>query len=153
VTTVNPFEVDKLSGLSTKRGIHMNILQRAAEVGAVTAAVVGAMGGIASQAGAATPLAKYNGVCGAGYTVVDSAPVGTAGTVYPTYNPSTGQDCVVTVRDRPGAAVSMLAAVTDAQDVDPEFPLLGTDLRPERRSEQRALHTTDRLSGLTWSSA
>ncbi|MDH6455628.1 hypothetical protein M2155_008127 [Streptomyces sp. SAI-119] len=121
VTTVNPCEVDKLLGLSTRRGIHMNIIQRAAAVGAVTAAVVGALGAVAPQAGAATPLAKYNGVCGAGYAVVDSAPVGTAGTVYLTYNPSTGQDCVVTVRARPGTAVSMLAAVTDAQDVDPEF--------------------------------
>jgi hypothetical protein len=79
------------------------------------------MGAVAPQAGAATPLAKYNGLCGAGYTVVDSAPVGTAGTVYLTYNPSTGQDRVVTVHARPGTAVSLLAAVTDAQDVDPEF--------------------------------
>lgn len=121
VTTVKPFEVDKLLGQSTKRGMHMNIIQRAVAVGAVTAAVVGAMGTVAPQAGAATPPAKYNGVCGAGYTVVDSAPVGTAGTVYLTYNPSTGRDCVVTVRARPGAAVSMLAAITDAQDPDPEF--------------------------------
>jgi hypothetical protein len=121
VMTVKPFEVDKLLGQSAKRGMHMNIIQCAAAVGAVTAAVVGAMGAVAPQAGAATPLAKYNGVCGAGYTVVDSAPVGTAGTVYLTHNPSTGQDCVVTVRARPGTAVSMLAAVTDAQDVDPEF--------------------------------
>jgi hypothetical protein len=121
VSTVEPFEVDKLLEQSTKRGIHMNIIQRAAAAAAVTAAVVGAMGAVAPQAGAATPPAKYNGVCGAGYTVVDSAPVGTAGTVYLTYNPSTGQDCVVTVRARSGTAVSMLAAVTDAQDVDPEF--------------------------------
>ncbi|MFF7953259.1 spore-associated protein [Streptomyces griseorubiginosus] len=99
----------------------MNIIQRATAVGAVAAALVGAMGAVAPQAGAATPVAKYNGVCGAGYTVVDSSPVGTAGTVYLTYNPSTWKDCVVTVRARTGTAVTMLAAVTDAQDVDPEF--------------------------------
>ncbi|MGK3941479.1 spore-associated protein [Streptomyces caeruleatus] len=121
VTSVEPCEVDKLLEQSTKRGIHMNIIQRAAAVTTVAAALVGAMGAVAPQAGAVTPPAKYNGVCGAGYSVVDSAPVGTAGTVYLTYSPSTGQDCVVTVRARPGTAVSMLAAVTDAQDVDPEF--------------------------------
>jgi hypothetical protein len=120
-TAVEPCDVDKLLERSTRRGIHMNIIQRATAVAAVTAAVVGALGAVAPQAGAATPLAKYNGVCGAGYTVVDSAPVGTAGTVYLTYNPATGLDCVVTVRARSGSAVPMLAALTDAQDVDPEF--------------------------------
>ncbi len=121
VTAVKPCDVDTLSEQSTKRGIHMNIIQSAAAVGAVTAAVVGTLGAVAPQAGAATTPAKYNGVCGAGYTVVHSSPVGTAGTVYLTYNPATGLDCVVTVRARPGTAVSMLAALTDAQDVDPEF--------------------------------
>ncbi|WP_225877477.1 hypothetical protein [Streptomyces resistomycificus] len=79
----------------------MNVIQRAATVGAVTAAVVGGTALVAPQAGAAT-VAKYNGVCGTGYAVVDSAPVGTAGTVFLTYNPSTGRDCVVTVRARAG---------------------------------------------------
>lgn len=50
----------------------------------------------ASPASAAT----YNGACGSGYSVLDSDNVGQLGTVFLTYNDSTGQNCVVTVDGR-----------------------------------------------------
>lgn len=99
----------------------MNVIRRFVSVGAVTAAVVGALAAAAPQAGAATARATYNGVCGSGYKVLDSVQVGTAGTAFLTYNPATGLDCVITIRTRPGTAVYMLAAITDDQDVDPFF--------------------------------
>jgi sialidase-1 len=36
--------------------------------------------------------------CGSGYDVIDSAPLGTAGTVYLSYNASNGQNCVSTMK-------------------------------------------------------
>jgi hypothetical protein len=67
----------------------------------------------AAQAGPATQAARaaYNGACGAAYTVVDHGDIGTAGTVYLTWNDRTGENCVVTVRTKPGAAVYMQAKV------------------------------------------
>ncbi|WP_030902273.1 hypothetical protein [Streptomyces sp. NRRL F-5126] len=61
--------------------------------------------------GAKAPAVAYNNVCGSGYGVVNSAPIGTAGTVYLTYSSKTKKNCVVTVRSRPGAAVHMTASV------------------------------------------
>ncbi|MFI7406051.1 spore-associated protein A [Streptomyces sp. NPDC049541] len=57
---------------------------------------------VAAAAGAA-----YNGACGSGYTVIDSTPVEDKGTVYVTYNKSTGKNCAVTLRNASGAPVSM----------------------------------------------
>ncbi|MER6951832.1 M23 family metallopeptidase [Nonomuraea sp. NPDC000554] len=37
-------------------------------------------------------------VCGSGYKVIDSAALGTAGTVYLTYNSSNGNNCVATIK-------------------------------------------------------
>jgi hypothetical protein len=54
--------------------------------------------------------AVYNGVCGSGYKVIDSGSV-TGGTVYLTYNSSTGYNCVVTIRNTPGARLPMCAEV------------------------------------------
>lgn len=64
----------------------------------------------------ATPATAYNGVCGSGYSVIDSLPISTLGTVYLTYNSATGKNCVVTVRATPGAATYMAAAVELAGD-------------------------------------
>ncbi|MDH6538934.1 spore-associated protein A [Streptomyces sp. SPB4] len=72
---------------------------------ALTAAATLAATGTAHAAG-------YNGKCGAGYTVVESANIGSVGTVHLTWNPSTGKNCVVTVRNSGGPAVWMEAWVT-----------------------------------------
>ncbi|MDC0710559.1 spore-associated protein A [Stigmatella sp. ncwal1] len=55
----------------------------------------------------------YNGACGSGYGVIDSHAVA-GGTVYLTYNSSTGKNCVVTVRNSPGNRVQMCAKVSRA---------------------------------------
>ncbi|GLU47161.1 spore-associated protein A [Nocardiopsis ansamitocini] len=51
--------------------------------------------------------ATYNNACGSGYAVVNSADIGSKGTVFLTYNSSTGYNCAVTVRNSPGSAVAM----------------------------------------------
>jgi hypothetical protein len=55
--------------------------------------------------------AAYGGQCGTGYAVVNSAQIGSAGTVFLTYSSATGDNCAVTVRAKPGAAVHMRAAL------------------------------------------
>jgi len=60
--------------------------------------------------------AAYNGVCGAGYSVIDSHGV-SGGTVYLTFNASNGRNCVVTIRNTPGARVHMCAEVSLAGDI------------------------------------
>ncbi|NUP44320.1 MAG: spore-associated protein A [Streptomyces sp.] len=75
---------------------------------AVLASAVAGTAALAPQATAAT-RAAYNGVCGSGYKVVNSAPIGQKGTVYLTYNSAKGANCVVTVRNTTGAPVSMFA--------------------------------------------
>ncbi|TDQ51591.1 spore-associated protein A [Actinorugispora endophytica] len=62
---------------------------------------------LAGSAVAAAPAsaASYNGVCGQGYSVVNSAPIGSAGTVYLTYSSSTRKNCVVTVLSDQGTRV------------------------------------------------
>ncbi|MFJ9041220.1 spore-associated protein A [Streptomyces sp. NPDC102406] len=59
--------------------------------------------GTAKSAAAAT----YNGVCGTGYTVIDSTPVGNAGTVFLTWNEDTGKNCAVTIRTTAGNRINM----------------------------------------------
>ncbi|RFU87604.1 spore-associated protein A [Streptomyces triticagri] len=81
----------------------------------LTAGVVGAgLVATAPAAGAAEAAAEYNGACGSGFSVVNSLPVGTdgaAGTVFLTYNSSTGENCTVTVRSSAGEATHMVAYV------------------------------------------
>jgi hypothetical protein len=60
--------------------------------------------------------ATYNGVCGSGYVVIDHANLSTLGTVFVTYNSSTGKNCVVTVRNNPGTRLPMTAEVSLAGD-------------------------------------
>lgn len=98
--------------------------QRATAIGALATTLVCGAAVLAPQAGAASrteaaakPVPKaaaavvYNGVCGAGYGVVNSAPIGTAGTVFLTYNSKTGRNCVVTQRAKTGAKVYMVASI------------------------------------------
>ncbi len=66
--------------------------------------------GLAGTASAAPRAGgAYNGACGSGYRVVNSAPVSGKGTVYLTYSAKTGKNCVVTVRNAPGKPVFVRA--------------------------------------------
>jgi hypothetical protein len=85
---------------------------------AVAAAGVVALGVAAPGASAATPKtstapAPYNGVCGTGYKVVNSAPVGTVGMAYLTWNATTGLNCVVEIRNVPGTPVPMSLGIAN----------------------------------------
>jgi len=102
----------------------MKLAQRIAMSTALTAAVtVGGATVLAAPASAATPTsasvkapaatpaAAYNGVCGAGYSVIDSTPVGSVGTVYVTWNEATGKNCAVTIRNSPGTAIRVAVSL------------------------------------------
>lgn len=52
----------------------------------------------------------YNGVCGDGYGVVNSAAI-PGGTVYLTYNNDNGENCVVVIREDVGAEMTMDAVL------------------------------------------
>ncbi|MFF9765110.1 spore-associated protein A [Streptomyces sp. NPDC014636] len=83
------------------------VLQGAVACGASALAFI-ALAPQASAAPAATAAAAaYNGACGTGYRVVNSAPVGDIGTAYLTYNLATGKNCAVAVRHVAGDPVSM----------------------------------------------
>ncbi|MFD8327892.1 spore-associated protein A [Streptomyces lydicus] len=82
--------------------------------GSAAALAVAGLATMATATGAAaapTPAA-YNGACGSGYKVVNSVPVTGKGTVYLTYSAKTGKNCVVTVRNSPGAPVYMYTYLT-----------------------------------------
>ncbi|MFJ1800021.1 spore-associated protein A [Streptomyces sp. NPDC088180] len=106
----------------------MTIIRRASAIGAAVTATACAAIALAPAAAAAEPTtqraaaapkataakataAKYNGACGGGYSVVNSAQIGTKGTVFLTYSSATGKNCVVTVRTTPGKAVHMTASL------------------------------------------
>ncbi|MFE4050233.1 spore-associated protein [Streptomyces sp. YIM B13518] len=71
---------------------------------------VGATTALASPA-AAAPDTTPQQVCGSGYKTVNSAAVGSLGTVYLTYNSANGRNCVTTIRTNPGTARDMSAWV------------------------------------------
>ncbi|MEU5277968.1 spore-associated protein [Streptomyces asoensis] len=73
---------------------------------AVAALSLGATTALAAPASAA-PNTTPQKVCGSGYKTVNSAAVGTLGTVYLAYNAANGNNCVVTIRNNPGLAVDM----------------------------------------------
>src|SRR6476620_2037089 len=73
---------------------------------ALAALSVGATTALAAPASAA-PNTTPQKVCGSAYKTVNSAPVGSLGTVYLTYNASNGKNCVATIRPNPGTAVDM----------------------------------------------
>ncbi|GAA2428904.1 spore-associated protein A [Streptomyces macrosporus] len=91
---------------------------RAAGAALIAVATVGA--GLLATAPAATAAttgatAAYNGVCGSGYKVVNSMPVADVGTVYLTYNSSTGKNCVVTIRNTSGSPTYMVAYLRNVE--------------------------------------
>jgi hypothetical protein len=55
--------------------------------------------------------ASYGGECGSGYGVVNSAAIGSKGTVFLTYNASNGYNCVVAKRNSTGSAVLVEAGL------------------------------------------
>ncbi|MCF3961734.1 spore-associated protein A [Streptomyces fuscigenes] len=90
-----------------------SVKKRIAAVLAAGASVAG-LAVVAAPAASAAPTAaaaSYNGACGSGYTVVNSAAVGTSGTIFLTYSSATGDNCVVTVRNAPGATINMYAGI------------------------------------------
>ncbi|WP_431681340.1 spore-associated protein A [Kitasatospora sp. KL5] len=60
---------------------------------------------------ATAEAADYNSACGSGYREIDHLTLSGYGTVFLTYNGSTGKNCVVTVRDNPGERLYMNALV------------------------------------------
>ncbi|MDN0193429.1 spore-associated protein A [Streptomyces sp. S.PNR 29] len=87
----------------------MKLSRRASAATALAALTIGGTVAATAPASAApsAPAAAYNGVCGTGYKVIDSTPVGNVGTVYLTWNESTGKNCAVTIRNTPGAKILM----------------------------------------------
>ncbi|WP_433424256.1 spore-associated protein A [Microtetraspora malaysiensis] len=86
----------------------MTPVKKAAAAAAVAVtALVGAMA-TASPASAAT----YGNECGSGYAVVNSAAIGTKGTVFLTYSSATGKNCVVAKRNSAGSAVLVEAGLS-----------------------------------------
>ncbi|MCM3804663.1 spore-associated protein A [Streptomyces sp. DR7-3] len=86
----------------------MNLSRRMAATAVLATAAIAGTVAITPQASAAA-TATYNGVCGTGYKVVNSAPIGSKGTVFLTYNSAKGKNCVVTVRNATGKPVPMFA--------------------------------------------
>lgn len=76
----------------------MSMSRRLAAGAAVLATTAALTAFGAPQAGAAGS-ATYNGECGSGYAVVNSAPIGSQGTVFLTYKASNGYNCVVTKKN------------------------------------------------------
>ncbi|MEU6132915.1 spore-associated protein A [Saccharopolyspora sp. NPDC047091] len=83
-----------------------------AAAGLVACAVTGGLLLGTAPAHAAT----YNGACGSGYSVVNQAQISGKGTVFLTYNASNETNCVVTVRNSPGAAVPIFAGISRQDD-------------------------------------
>ena len=91
-----------------------------AAAAAATMAVAGLAATAPSASAATSGTGAYNGVCGSGYKVVNSAALGNVGTVYLTYNSSNGNNCVVTIRKDPGAPISMYAYLDNLDN--PGYP-------------------------------
>ena len=96
----------------------MKLARRTAAVTTIAIIVSGsalALAGPASAAESVGPVAKYNGACGAGHKVIDSADMENLGTTFLTYNKTTGENCVVTVRASAGTAVYMFASLSSKE--------------------------------------
>ena len=87
----------------------MNISRRFAAGAAVLATTAALTAFSAPQAGAAAAAATYNGECGYGYKVVNSAPIGSQGTVFLTYKSTNGYNCVVTKKNNTSTRTDMFA--------------------------------------------
>jgi hypothetical protein len=83
------------------------VRKAAAAAATVVTALIGAITTV-SPAAAAT----YGSECGTGYSVVNSAPIGTKGTVFLTYSSATGKNCVVAKRNTVGSAVLIEAGLS-----------------------------------------
>ncbi|MFD7709342.1 spore-associated protein [Streptomyces sp. NPDC059785] len=85
---------------------------------------LGATTALAAPASAA-PNTTPQKVCGSAYKTVNSAPVGSRGTVYLTYNSSNGKNCVATIRSTPGTAVEVgtWVYVPDTDEWDSDYGL------------------------------
>ncbi|WP_328535381.1 spore-associated protein A [Streptomyces sp. NBC_00344] len=106
-----------VTGVTTLVGATVALAPAAGATGTTTATTKTAVtaSAPATKAASAAAAAAYNGACGTGYRVVNSAQIGTPkslGTVYLTYSAATGKNCVVTVRNAAGSAVHMTAELT-----------------------------------------
>jgi hypothetical protein len=90
----------------------MRVSKKIAMTGLATLAMAGGALATAAPASAST----YGGQCGSGYSVVNQRTISGKGTVFLTYNSSNGYNCVVTIRDTPGTAVPMMAAIARQSD-------------------------------------
>ncbi|MEU8728633.1 MULTISPECIES: spore-associated protein [Streptomyces] len=99
----------------------MRITRPVLSATAVAALALGTATAFAAPASAA-PNTTAEKVCGSGYKTVNSAAVGSRGTVYLTYNATNGKNCVATIRSTPGTATDMSAWIyvpdTEAYDED-----------------------------------
>lgn len=108
--------------------------------GAALAAL--ALGGTTALAGpaSAAPNTTPQKVCGSSYKTVNSAPVGSLGTVYLTYNSSNGKNCVATIRSNPGTRLDMSAWIY-VSDTDQETRTTGSTPRTRDRPTSTARPT------------
>lgn len=88
------------------------MLHRVKKIAITAVAGVAVGAGLAVAAPGSAFAAPYNGVCGSGYGVIDAQSLPGLGTVYLTYSSGTGKNCVVTIRDNPGARRAMAARVS-----------------------------------------
>ncbi|MGX5213510.1 spore-associated protein A [Streptomyces violaceus] len=104
----------------------MKLSRRTTATAAALATVtLGATLAATAPASAAVPTASkaakaaYNGVCGSGFKVIDSTPVGSVGTVYLTWNEAKGQNCAVTIRNKAGAKIYMSVTLEIPEEHNP----------------------------------
>ncbi|ANZ20549.1 hypothetical protein SNOUR_36605 [Streptomyces noursei ATCC 11455] len=89
--------------------------RRLATFGTVAGIAAASVIAVPGTADAATAGA-YNGVCGPGFVVIDSLPVGNEGTVYLTYQKSSGSNCAVSVRKGTGGPIPMAVSLARSDD-------------------------------------
>ena len=73
------------------------------------------MGYVGGSTGGGTNPYTPEQVCGTGYSVIDSAPLGSDGTVYLLYNSGSGGNCVTTLKARSLGTASATAAYLEVQ--------------------------------------
>ncbi|MFJ5261764.1 spore-associated protein [Streptomyces sp. NPDC088387] len=100
----------------------MRYVRSVLSAAALAALTVGTTAALTAPASAA-PNTTPQKVCGSSYKTVNSAAVGSLGTVYLTYNASNGKNCVATIRNTPGAVQEMSAwvGVPDTGEYDEDY--------------------------------
>jgi hypothetical protein len=101
-----------LGNISDPKGTRVSVFQRFAAASAAAAALAA---GVTLATPGVAQAAEYNGACGTGYGAIDHLDV-SGGTVWLTYSGATGKNCVVTVRNNPGAKKHMDAKISLAGD-------------------------------------